>query len=684
MCGIFGLFANPSSGLTPKAIKTILSRIMILSESRGKEAAGVALLNQGTVQVYKQAVPVSEMLRTQEFKMLIDRSLTHSKGKLNQPVTIVGHSRLVTNGDQNTSGNNQPVMTPDVVGVHNGIIVNEQELWSKFPHFQRQTDVDTEVLFFLISHFIRQTGSLVKGAQCAYEEIYGVANIAVFLRDFGQLMLATNNGSLYFCTNESGSVIIFVSEEYILKTLITKLNLEDKIGKLRITQLRPGRGMLIDLVDTSINEFSLDKISTEGMPVEKTGADLTIKEIVGPDDAGKSARRPDIQKAPARTDWIMAEFEKNKAAISTLRRCKKCVLPETVPFINFDEEGVCVDCRRQEQMSRRVYLGPEALRDAVEPYRSRDGGPDCLVPLSGGRDSCYALHYFKRVLNMNPLAYTYDWGMVTDLARRNISRMCSRLGVEHILVSADIAKKRRYIRQNVEAWLSKPDLGIIPLFMAGDKHFFYHAHRLRKHSGINLMIFAMNSLENTDFKTGFCGMGRCQGEGRKGGYDTPGSKGSSQLIAYYLKSFLKNPGYLNASLLDTFTAYLIYYLMPIHKDYMLFEDYIKWNEETIVQTLLGEYDWELSPDTTTTWRIGDGTVPFYNYIYYTVAGFTENETFRSNQIREGMITREEAMNYLEEENIPRLESLFWYLNTIGVDPERCIRLIHSIPKLYKV
>jgi hypothetical protein len=262
--------------------------------------------------------------------------------------------------------------------------------------------------------------------------------------------------------------------------------------------------------------------------------------------------------------------------------------------------------------------------------------------------------------------------------------MCSRLGVEHILVSADITKKRRYIRQNVEAWLKKPDLGIIPLFMAGDKHFFYHAHQLRKHTGINLMVFAMNSLENTDFKTGFCGMGRCKGEGRNGGYDTPGSKGSAQMIAYYLKNFLMNPGYLNSSLLDTFTAYMIYYLMPIHNDYMLFEDYIKWNEETIVQTLLGEYDWELSPDTTTTWRIGDGTVPFYNYIYYTVAGFTENETFRSNQIREGMITRDQAMKFLEEENTPRLDSFFWYCQTIGVDPEKCMRIIHSIPKLYEV
>ena len=46
---------------------------------------------------------------------------------------------------------------------------------------------------------------------------------------------------------------------------------------------------------------------------------------------------------------------------------------------------------------------------------------------------------------MSPITMTYDWGMVTDLARRNISRMCSQLGVENIIIAADITKKRKNI-----------------------------------------------------------------------------------------------------------------------------------------------------------------------------------------------------------------------------------------------
>ena len=65
------------------------------------------------------------------------------------------------------------------------------------------------------------------------------------------------------------------------------------------------------------------------------------------------------------------------------------------------------------------------------------------------------------------------------------------------------------------------------------------------------------------------------------------------------------------------------------------------------------YDWEKAPDTSTTWRIGDGTAAFYNYVYHLVAGFSEHDTFRSNQIREGQITRVEALALIEPPEDPR-------------------------------
>ena len=174
-----------------------------------------------------------------------------------------------------------------------------------------------------------------------------------------------------------------------------------------------------------------------------------------------------------------------------------------MPFIAFDADGVCNFCRHHRPLD---HHGREALLEAVAPYRRRDGRPDCLVGISGGRDSCYALHVVRNELGMHPVAFTYDWGMVTDLARRNIARLCGRLGVEHILVSADIRRKRAHIRRNVAAWLRRPRLGMVPLFMAGDKAYFRVAQRLRRQVGAPLVILGENRLERTDFKTGFAGV----------------------------------------------------------------------------------------------------------------------------------------------------------------------------------
>jgi len=112
--------------------------------------------------------------------------------------------------------------------------------------------------------------------------------------------------------------------------------------------------------------------------------------------------------------------------------------------------------------------------------------------------------------------------------------------------------------------------------------------------------------------------------------------------------------------------------------------YYRWDEKEINNLIQHEYKWETAIDTKSTWRIGDGTASFYNYIYYTVAGFSENDTFRSNQIREGMLSREEAMNLIEEDNLPRYETLRWYLEIIGLDFAEVIKIVNAIPKLYPV
>jgi hypothetical protein len=264
--------------------------------------------------------------------------------------------------------------------------------------------------------------------------------------------------------------------------------------------------------------------------------------------------------------------------------------------------------------------------------------------------------------------------MVTDLARRNTARLCGKMGVQNILVSADIKKKRDNIRKNVSAWLKKPNLGMIPLFMAGDKHFFKIVNQLKQQTGIRLDLWSANPLENTDFKSGLCGVSPDFGKSR---VDYLSWNRKFHLLAYYMACFVENPSYINASLLDTAQAFLSYYIEP-RRDFFFMFSHMEWNEDEVNKVIIGDYDFELSPDSPSSWRIGDGTAPFYNYIYMLANGFTEFDTFRSNQIREGHITREKAMEAILVENRPRALSLRWYLDTVGLDFDSVIKRVNQL------
>lgn len=372
-------------------------------------------------------------------------------------------------------------------------------------------------------------------------------------------------------------------------------------------------------------------------------------------------------------------YDINFEKIKKIRRCTCCVLPETMPFIEFDDEGVCNYCRTYK---KEEYKGKEALHlwagENLSPERNKT-----MVSFSGGRDSSYGLHYFVKELGLKPLAYCYDWGMVTDLAIRNQKKMCEQLDVEFVLISADIKMKRDNIRKNVSAWLKKPNLGMIPLFMAGDKHYYYYANKVCKENKIEHVLLASNPMEKTYFKAGFCGIKPDVLKRIDNGLDVErlSMKNVGKLAGYYSKQFLSNPSYINSSIWDTMSAAISYYVIP-HNYFRLF-DYIPWDEKEVDSILINEYDWECAKDTKSTWRIGDGTAAFYNYIYCLVAGFTENDTLRSNQVREGMLTREEALNLVYRDNIPRFESLEWYFETIGLEMMDVLSVVNKIPRVYE-
>lgn len=653
-------------------VRRIADRLFRLSESRGKDASGAALAADHELLLIKTAASARTLIRSAQYNGLFDRA-SGAEGSTARSLAMIGHCRMVTNGSQTFHDNNQPLYKDGLTAVHNGIVVNDAQLWADNPDLERCWEVDTEAALALLSRALKNAGRWPRALGETYGQIYGMASLAIIPDDQDCLVLATNNGSLYYLWDQARQAVLFASERYFLNQLLAGSEVRSGLDPVEIRHLLPNQALVLEfdrLEATPFNMGDADALSSGNKrPTRAPSALVDLSVDSGP--AESPFPRPTTIKPTGLPDLP-------PPSDLGLRRCTRCILPETMPFIEFDDQGVCNYCR---QAKPTTYLGAEALARQVAPYRTGGGDPDCIVAFSGGRDSSYGLHYIVRELGLNPLAFSYDWGMITDLGRRNQSRLCGKLGVEHILISADLTRKLTNIRQNVNAWLKKPDLGLIPLFMAGDKQFYYYAHKLRKINNIRLFIFcAGNDYERTDFKIGFCGIPPAKDWGKGILTGMPGLT-KARLAAYYGHQYLTNPAFLNASLLDTLWAFYSSYLLK--DDYLYLYHYLPWDEEEINATLIDEYDWELAEDTETTWRIGDGTAPFYNYIYYTVAGLTEFDTFRSHQVRDGVITREQALELIEHENAPRWQSIQWYADRVGFDLDRAVEIIERIPKLYR-
>lgn len=610
MCGIFGQISSS------RINKENFEKLVKHSEQRGVDSSGLICYENNRYKISRADYNIEKLL---------------NKLKPYNSHIVLGHSRLITNG----LGDNQPVIRDNICAIHNGIIVNEKEIWEKLT-VQRKYQIDSEVIVAIAEEHLKNSGEVTELPPKILSLCRGVVACALLLPKDGKLLLFSNNGSLYVGYIEED--IYFASERYAL----------DEISCQNIKQIKDD-SLILDIT-----------LSNEDF-------------IVNDENVRKEDLIPEFKFN--QNEEKSLEFKTFKEI--NLKRCTKCILPETMPFIRFDEQGVCNYCNNYKK--RNKPKPKEELLKLVEPYRRPGKELDCIVPFSGGRDSCYGLHLIVKELEMKPVTYTYDWGMVTDLGRRNISQMCGDMGVENIIVAADISQKRKNIKMNLQAWLKSPHLGMMAMLTAGDKHFFRYVEAIKKQTGINLNLWGVNPLEQTHFKTGFLGIKPDFEE------DKVYTNGVMKQLRYHSKRFkamLESPGYFNSSLWDTLSGE--YYRSFMQKeDYYHIFDYWTWEENTVNDTLINQYDWETAIDTSTTWRIGDGTAGFYNYVYYTVAGFTEHDTFRSNQIREGQLTREEALKLVEDENQPRYQNIRWYLDTLGMNFEEVIKVVNSIPKLYK-
>ena len=118
-----------------------------------------------------------------------------------------------------------------------------------------------------------------------------------------------------------------------------------------------------------------------------------------------------------------------------LTYCKHCVMPDTKPDLQLDDAGICNACRSYENRKEVDWVvRHDELLQVLEKYRRPDGSNwDCIVPVSGGKDSTYQVVRMLQ-LGLNPLCVTSTTCDLSELGRKNIQNL-KQLGVDYVEMS---------------------------------------------------------------------------------------------------------------------------------------------------------------------------------------------------------------------------------------------------------
>lgn len=122
--------------------------------------------------------------------------------------------------------------------------------------------------------------------------------------------------------------------------------------------------------------------------------------------------------------------------------CRRCVQDTTVPGITFDGQGICNFCRLHDKMEKVFPNGAEGqehLEDVFSriKHKARDKKYDCVVGISGGRDSTFLLYKTVKQWGLRPLAVHFNDGFDNPVAGKNMVKACDKLGVELRTITSD-------------------------------------------------------------------------------------------------------------------------------------------------------------------------------------------------------------------------------------------------------
>ncbi len=341
-----------------------------------------------------------------------------------------------------------------------------------------------------------------------------------------------------------------------------------------------------------------------------------------------------------------------KPLYSDLKYCTRCCMPETTEGIEFDEMGICQACQSAEQKIHINWAEREKeLAKILDHYKKISGDNyDCVLGISGGKDSTFQLHVLTKVYGMNPLTVTFSHNWYTETGKQNLLNSIEKFNVDNIMFTP---------RRDVINKLAKKSLKVI-----GDACWHCHA-------GIG--AFVLQTAVRYNIPLIVWGESISHASGRSM---------HSKPVKYDKDYFTKVSAKVTAEQMvgDGISMKQVSpYILPSKEELekvgivgIFLSDYIFWDDERQTEFVRDVYGWK-EDDVEGTYKgyksVECKMAGVHDYAKFIKRGFGRGTDHASQDVRAGLLTREEGFELAKKFDQKRPEGLDYYLKITGYTEE---------------
>lgn len=343
-----------------------------------------------------------------------------------------------------------------------------------------------------------------------------------------------------------------------------------------------------------------------------------------------------------------------------LKRCVRCGMPETAAGIQYDEMGVCSGCRSQEMKMRIDWAERyQKLRDLLDEAK-RDAGDnyDCIVPISGGKDSVWQLHVMKHEFGMKPLAVTCSHNWWSQTGWYNLQNALEKLDVDHVMFTPSRGLVNRMAKRSLR--------------LIGDS--CWHCHR-----GVD--AFPLQMALAYGVKLLVWGESACEGFSGKATYAEPEVFDLDYVNRISTKARLEQMADGETLTMKDLRPYKVppaeaIAAMGIRRIFL--SDYMFWDAERCVEFIKAEYDWREDEveGTYKKYKSVECIMPgVHDYSKFVKRGYGRAMDFAAVDARAGLMSVDETVEISRKIDPKRPRILDYYLKITGYTEDEFYRIL---------